>query len=402
MSTPVAVPAPRPQASAPSALPRAADVASRLSPEARSTTPAPARERAPQFTVLAPDAASDAAPVHENSPADAPAVSEISLPAEAIETTRSAKEPTAAELILTTAPGAVRPLPRVGPAAARSTLASPTAGPRALSGPAPAPAAVDATPVSTREPVSETPQEPPLEASPQRAVADAKPLPAATPAPQRESAATPAGESEIAFAVRLRETRPQPRAEARAADEPAPAPAPRAERSVEAGPALASPARASSAPAPEIPSAPVATHVVAEPGMEETVAPRTVRQISLKVGSEGEAAAHVRLSQRGGEVVVSVRGSDSAVAETLRGHLPELTAKLESRNVTAEVWRPTASSSSETRDSEPARDPGGRGAAHEQHASEQRSAEHDRRERQARPEWLDEDSELAMQMRRRS
>src|SRR5262249_52513326 len=128
---------------------------------------------------------------------------------------------------------------------------------------------------------------------------------------------------------------------------------------------------------------------------DEPAQPQTVRQIALRIDGEGADSAHVRLTQRGSEVVVTVRGSDAAVRDSLRVNLSDLAAKLEGHGVSADVWRPSSSSSasSDSHDREAARDMA-RGAQQEQTHSQHGQGGESRGSRQNRPQWLDEE-ELA-------
>jgi flagellar hook-length control protein FliK len=51
---------------------------------------------------------------------------------------------------------------------------------------------------------------------------------------------------------------------------------------------------------------------------------------------------NVRVSQRAGDVQVTVRTGDTDLAQTLRQHLPELSDRLAQTGVHADLWRPSA------------------------------------------------------------
>jgi hypothetical protein len=64
-----------------------------------------------------------------------------------------------------------------------------------------------------------------------------------------------------------------------------------------------------------------------------------LRDIQFRVNQGGQRV-DVRLTERGGEVHVSVRTPDAQLAGTLREDLPLLSAKLEQTGFRAETWRP--------------------------------------------------------------
>jgi hypothetical protein len=84
-------------------------------------------------------------------------------------------------------------------------------------------------------------------------------------------------------------------------------------------------------PAPAEPPRPVHT---APPAAHEPAA----RNIQLEVGA-GERKIEVRLQERAGEVRLAVRTPDGNLAETLRDHLPSLSARLEQSGFHADQWR---------------------------------------------------------------
>ena len=112
--------------------------------------------------------------------------------------------------------------------------------------------------------------------------------------------------------------------------------------------------------------------------------------ISLRLAGDHGSALEVRVIDRGGEVRVAVRSTDTAVAETVRAGLPELVERLGQRGFETEVWRPAAirpSSGSETRSNQESPDGGafGRGGEENRGAHEQRQGQ-----RENKPAWLEE------------
>jgi hypothetical protein len=76
-----------------------------------------------------------------------------------------------------------------------------------------------------------------------------------------------------------------------------------------------------------------------QPLPEPAPAAGAARDIQLQV-TQGGQRVDVRLTERGGEVHVSVRTPDAQLAGTLRQDLPVLSAKLEQNGFRAETWRP--------------------------------------------------------------
>jgi hypothetical protein len=84
-----------------------------------------------------------------------------------------------------------------------------------------------------------------------------------------------------------------------------------------------------------------------------------VRDMKFEV-SGGQQRVEVRLSERGGEVKMTVRTADEPLANTLREDLPSLNARLAESGLRSEAWHPAASSTNELHTAES----GARGAAH--------------------------------------
>jgi hypothetical protein len=68
-----------------------------------------------------------------------------------------------------------------------------------------------------------------------------------------------------------------------------------------------------------------------------------VRDMKFEV-TGGERRVEVRLSERGGEVKMTVRTPDANLASTLRENLPALSARLAESGFTSEAWHPAAAS----------------------------------------------------------
>jgi hypothetical protein len=76
----------------------------------------------------------------------------------------------------------------------------------------------------------------------------------------------------------------------------------------------------------------------------------------------GQQRVEVRLSERAGEVKMTVRTADEPLANTLRENLPALSARLAESGFKSEAWHPAASSTNELRHTA---ESGARGASHD-------------------------------------
>ena len=86
-----------------------------------------------------------------------------------------------------------------------------------------------------------------------------------------------------------------------------------------------------------------------------------VRDMKFEV-TGGQQRVEVRLSERAGEVKMTVRTADEPLANTLRENLPALSARLAESGFKSEAWHPAASSTDELRH---AAESGARGASHD-------------------------------------
>jgi len=92
----------------------------------------------------------------------------------------------------------------------------------------------------------------------------------------------------------------------------------------------------------------------------------SVRDISLKLTNKDQSSVQVRLSERAGELHVSVRTPDAGLTRGLREGLSDLVGRLEQSGYHAETWRPSDSAST-------AQDQG-RENPSQQHSSQQQNA----------------------------
>ena len=92
----------------------------------------------------------------------------------------------------------------------------------------------------------------------------------------------------------------------------------------------------------------------------------SVRDISLKLTNKDQSSVQVRLSERAGELHVSVRTPDAGLTRGLREGLSDLVGRLEQSGYRAETWRP-ADNTSTGQDQ-------GRENPSQQHSSQQQNA----------------------------
>jgi Flagellar hook-length control protein FliK len=92
------------------------------------------------------------------------------------------------------------------------------------------------------------------------------------------------------------------------------------------------------------PAAPVAS-VVAEPVHAPVLRPQN---IDLKIAGADNREVDVRVSQRAGDVQVTVRTPDGELAQSLRQHLPELSDRLSQAGASGEIWQPQQAQSAST------------------------------------------------------
>jgi hypothetical protein len=121
--------------------------------------------------------------------------------------------------------------------------------------------------------------------------------------------------------------------------------------------------------APERPQAAEATEakpVRPQDLMDGAVKPDAVKATGVRdmkfevIG--GQQRVEVRLSERAGEVKMTVRTADEPLANTLRENLPALSARLAESGFKSEAWHPAASSTDELRHTAGS---GARGASHD-------------------------------------
>lgn len=86
-----------------------------------------------------------------------------------------------------------------------------------------------------------------------------------------------------------------------------------------------------------------------EPQSEER-ATESVRDISLRLTDKDQGSVQVRLSERAGELHVSVRTPDAGLTRGLRDGLSDLVGRLETSGYRAETWQPAGGNASNSHD----------------------------------------------------
>jgi hypothetical protein len=98
-----------------------------------------------------------------------------------------------------------------------------------------------------------------------------------------------------------------------------------------------------------IASPPAAAEVARTADLPPIPVSRPPQSIDLKVQGTDNSEVDVRISQRAGEVQMTVRTPDSDLADSLRQHLPELSDRLAQSGVQGDIWHPgTAQVSADT------------------------------------------------------
>jgi hypothetical protein len=118
--------------------------------------------------------------------------------------------------------------------------------------------------------------------------------------------------------------------------------------------------------APERTAATAAKPVRPQDVMERAAQPEAVkaplvRDMKFEVAG-GQQRVEVRLTERAGEVKMTVRTADEPLADALRENLPALNARLAEGGFKSEAWHPAASSTNELRHTA---ESGARGAPHD-------------------------------------
>jgi hypothetical protein len=157
---------------------------------------------------------------------------------------------------------------------------------------------------------------------------------------------------------------------------------------------ILSPAPPRSAP-PADPAVPIARATAAAPlpPPAEDAAPQPIRELSIRISDGTSRAADVRISDRAGEVRISVRSADPGLTTSLRDGLSGLASQLDRHPVSAEIWSPAVTSvkASENQQQNPGESRGEPQAGHsgQSNSGNDGGGENPRRQPQPVPDWED-------------
>jgi hypothetical protein len=118
------------------------------------------------------------------------------------------------------------------------------------------------------------------------------------------------------------------------------------------------------------------------PGDADGTRSTSARNIEIQL-NQGDQRVNVRLSERGGEVHVSVRTQDAQLAGALRQDLPSLSGKLEQSGFRAETWHPAAP---HTAEHSPSQSAGSNQSRDEQNQPRQGGQQQQQEPRRPKPE----------------
>jgi hypothetical protein len=139
--------------------------------------------------------------------------------------------------------------------------------------------------------------------------------------------------------------------------------------------------------APVAPAATVAP--IAEPPATPALRPHS---IDIRVNGAGDSQVDVRVSQRAGDVEVTVRTPDTDLAQSLRQHLPELSSHLSQSGIHSDVWQPAAAQTSTGNGNTPDGEPGSRWQGQQQNQQQQQRQQEpeSQQQRQRQANWFNE------------
>ncbi|MBI4873288.1 MAG: hypothetical protein HY822_01500 [Acidobacteria bacterium] len=193
------------------------------------------------------------------------------------------------------------------------------------------------------------------------ALTPAGPSPAPQAAPETGAREVP---GPVAFTATLEDQAPAPKAEPVRPNVVPPRPQPTLERQEEKAPppreTLQTPLVLRSAPPPEPQDAPPERKVAAAEQPARIEAPkadirpaRAPIDVSIRIAGAQDRTAEVRLTERGGELKVTVRAADPELAQTLRGGLDQLAERLETTGIKAHISQPAAAPAAAQSNSQP-------------------------------------------------
>ena len=118
----------------------------------------------------------------------------------------------------------------------------------------------------------------------------------------------------------------------------------------------------------------------------------SVKDISLRLSDKDQNSVQVRLSERAGELRVSVRTPDAGLTRGLRDGLSDLVGRLEHNGYRAETWQPAESSSAQDQGRQPSQDNSSRqqqDGSGSGSGQQQNSRDHQQPDAQT-PQWVGE------------
>lgn len=122
------------------------------------------------------------------------------------------------------------------------------------------------------------------------------------------------------------------------------------------------------------------------PAHQEITNSEPVRNVHMQVVGDNNSRVDVRLTDRGGELHISVKSGDTNLAQNLQDHMPELTSRLEQQHFQTEVWIPKLADSGKAETSG-ARDFSSSGDNNSNSSSN--SDQQGKRQQQYQPDWVD-------------
>jgi hypothetical protein len=119
-----------------------------------------------------------------------------------------------------------------------------------------------------------------------------------------------------------------------------------------------------------------------------------VRNLSIRVSDGGSRTADVSISERAGEVRVSVRSNDADLTASLRSDLNDLAARIDRHGVSAEFWHPAPATVSSGAEMGLRNQDNGQGSNQHTRQGEPNAngngGQQSNRGRTPTPDWLDE------------
>jgi hypothetical protein len=168
-------------------------------------------------------------------------------------------------------------------------------------------------------------------------------------------------------------------------------------------PTTVQPAQANITGTGTMPAVPLETHnavaakATPEPGAPQLLEPQgdnanrtgeSVRNISLRLSSADQGSVQVRLSERAGELHVSVRTPDTGLTRGLRDGLPDLMGRLQVNGYRAETWQPGGNGSNAGQDH--GHDAPGHGNSQQRNGGGQQQNSQDQQQDEPTPQWVRE------------